>query len=223
MMFCQFVAINYESTSRKAKASYEPCKRLTNTFVQTKQTLNEYVCRLKKSTETDESWWAPRPSKPLRGAQNVSGVFDSHASPPKTTSARASPRRGRFSIAENTGTKSKGDFCSVSYATLGDSCLEAATAHIASHIFYFFDAPPVSIVLIDINDLLMTAGMRYAWLLKNRLAECFALPYLGLKKSSATASIPPLRKIDQNSSLREFALKGKRNGPFPSIASWSFF
>ena len=82
MMFCQFVAINYESTSRKAKASYEPCKRLTNTFVKTKQTLNEYVCRLKKSTETDESWWAPRPSKPLRGAQNVSGVFDSHTSPP---------------------------------------------------------------------------------------------------------------------------------------------
>ena len=27
-------------------------------------------------------WWAPRPSKPLRGAQNVLGVFDPHASPP---------------------------------------------------------------------------------------------------------------------------------------------
>ena len=32
--------------------------------------------------ETDGSWWVPRPSKPLRGAQNVLGVFDSHTSPP---------------------------------------------------------------------------------------------------------------------------------------------
>ena len=30
----------------------------------------------------DGAWWLPRPSKPLRGAQNVLGVFDSHASPP---------------------------------------------------------------------------------------------------------------------------------------------
>ena len=33
--------------------------------------------------EMEGSWWVPRPSKPLRGVQSVSGAFDSHASPPR--------------------------------------------------------------------------------------------------------------------------------------------